>query len=97
MERRELFKTIAGIAAGAGVVGTVKVAEASERTVPALAIIETSKVLSRDTAERISVMFAKALEDTPFKGMKAIVLSDGLKLTMLDAQGRVLNREIDQA
>lgn len=96
MDRRDLFKTIAGVAAGAGVVGTVQVAEASERTVPALAILECPGVITNDIAERLVAQFENGLDGGPFAGMKVIVLSSGMKLTMLDAQGHVLNRDIGE-
>lgn len=97
MDRRELFKTIAGVAAASGVVGTVQVAEAGPQTVPALAVFECDGPISQSTAARISTYFETAMQDTPFKGMKAIVLDGTMRLTLLDAEGRVLNREIPNA
>jgi hypothetical protein len=95
MDRRELFKTIAGVAAGAGVVGTVKVAEASVQSKPALVILEVPGHISTQTAARLRDHMDGVLDSTPFAGMKTLVLSDGVRLTMLDSDGRVLNQTLE--
>jgi hypothetical protein len=40
-------------------------------------------------------LFEERLKGTPFEGLKAVVLDHGLKLTLLDSQGRVLNRRLE--
>ena len=95
MQRRELFQGIAATVAASGV-GLTKasVVEATDLK-PALAVLEFAGPLSVDMAERLRQQFEQGLQGTPFEGVKALVLSDGLTLTLLDANGRVLNRPLE--
>ena len=93
MDRRELFKTLAGAAAVAGVSTTVSAYEAPGIVPPALFVFETAYQISAEPAARIVAAWTAAIADTPFAGVKAIVLAEGMTLHALAADGTILNRE----
>lgn len=96
LDRRELFQTVAAAATAAGVpLARVTTAEASPG--PVLAVIEMDGGISVESARRLDAMWEQGLVGTPFKGLRLIVLSDGMKLTLIDANGHVLNRELKDA
>lgn len=97
MNRRELFRSIAGVAAASGVTGTVKASTIDADPKPALAIIECDRAIADHTAQYLMRAFEETFKGTPFEGLKALMLCDGLKLTLLDANGHVLNRRLDDA
>lgn len=90
-----MFKAVAGVAAASGV--ELKASTYEEPTSkPALVVLEYPGTLSGDTCARISYGFTQALLGTPFEGVKALVLTDGMKLTLLDKDGHVLNRTLEE-
>lgn len=99
MNRRDLMKRIVGVSAFAGTsvqVSTVSAATPEDSSgKPAVAVIECEQPLSQETASRLQAGLEHALENTPFKGLKVIVLGDGLHMTFLDAHGRILNERLD--
>lgn len=91
MNRRELFKQVAATATVSGVVvNRVTAVELDSK--PALALIECDEPISSEMAENMMHWWEQGLKGTPLEGVKAIVLGDGLKLTLLDSNGRALNR-----
>lgn len=97
MNRRELFQAVAGVAAASGVTGTVKASTYDAETKPALAVFEYDGPISHEHSARIIKFFEEHLKGTPFEGLKAVVFDSGLKLTLLDSQGHVLNRRLEDA
>lgn len=91
MNRRELFTTIARTAAASGVTVTAA-SYAPQDEKPALVVIECDHAISNLTAERLQRAWEDGTKGTPFEGVKAIVLTEGLKLTMLDATGKPIHR-----
>lgn len=94
LNRRELFQTIAATVAGAGVAEASLSAVSTEAT-PALMVLEHPRSLSAETIARLSKGLSENLAGTPFQNVKCLVLTDGLRLTMLDASGKVLNERIE--
>jgi hypothetical protein len=97
MKRRELFEKVATVAAGAGLVrvSTATAVQTSTSAKPALAVFECQGNISLAQAENIKASWDYvAAKGSPFEGVIALVLSDGIKLTLLDANGHVLNREL---
>lgn len=104
MKRRELFSAIATAAAAAGLSNGELTAQTVSLDVkelpagaPALFVLETDQIISNEVAELLRAQLDEALKDTPLAGVKTIVLSEGMKLTLLDAHGRPLNRTITDA
>lgn len=95
LARRDLFKAVAATVAAAGVDVSAKASVVEADVVrPALAVIEVPGCLSQDTAARIAAQWESIIQDTQYHGVKVVVLSDGMTLTLLDAQGKVLNRQL---
>lgn len=99
MNRRELLQSVAAVATGAGMsaplVSTVEAAQPGTLAKPALLLIECDHPISHDASRNIVAQLSDALKGSPFADVKALVLGDGLRLTMLDANGQVLNRRLD--
>ena len=94
MDRRDLLKScVAAVTGAAGVPVVASVVE-EPTTRPVLAVFETPASLSSQTCERIAHYWQTAIADTPLEGVKAVVLQEGLTLTMLDAEGRPLNKSL---
>lgn len=96
MNRREVFKAVAGVAAAAGV--KVEASTVNHPTgKPALAIFEVpvGQFLSQDASARLAAAWENLSKGTAFEGTKALVLDNGLKLTLIDADGHVLNRTLE--
>ena len=96
MDRRELFKSVVAVAAAAGAEVKASSYDAPPEK-PALVIIESDQILSNETCLRLMQVWKEGIEGTPLEGLKAIVLTDGLRLTILDANGHVLNRTVEDA
>ena len=94
MNRRELLQRVVGVAAASGVVVKASSYDGPPEK-PALIVFESDDYLSNATCARITSYWEESLKDTPFQGIKAVVLTGGLRLTMLDANGHVLNRTIE--
>lgn len=94
MNRRELFKAVVGVAAAFGVAVKASVIEEPEKR-PALAVFELPGILSADACARIQEQWTHMTTGTPFEGVKAVILMEGMKLTMLAEDGSVLNRTIE--
>lgn len=97
MNRRELFQQIAAVTAGAGIASAkVSTVEADAPTKPAMILIECDSLIEQDTAARIREWVGNSIEPA-FGRIPVVVLCDGLRLTMLDANGRPLNRTLEDA
>lgn len=93
MERRELFQRVAAAATAAGVVGRVSTVAAEPR--PALCLVELSG-LDDEASERTVRNLHELLQDNDaLAGVQVIGLIDGIRLTFLDANGRVCNQAIE--
>jgi hypothetical protein len=90
--RRDLFRRIAATAAATGLTAETVAASADVNAKPALILFETAGTISADAADRIRDCCTHALAGTPFDGVRVLVLGDGLRVTVLDGNGRVLNR-----
>lgn len=98
MQRREVFKQIAAVAAGAGLSQSAITVSTVEKTdIPALAILECDQPLTLDAIDHISAKLTESLKGTPFEGVKVIVLTEGLRLSFLDAHGRHIEAQIATA
>lgn len=96
MNRRELFQKVAATVAGAGVAeASLSAVTVSAEAKPALFVLEHPGPLSPGTTARLSSMFSENMAGTPFEGVKCVVLTEGLRLTVLDASGKVLNERIE--
>lgn len=93
MNRRELFQAVAGVAAASGV--TLKASTIDADAKPALALLETDHVLSQEVSNRIRQSLEQGLSLTALAGLQVLILSEGLRLTFLDAHGRPLNRRLE--
>jgi serine phosphatase RsbU (regulator of sigma subunit) len=93
MNRRELFQTVAATVAGAGVTGA-NISAISAEPKPALFVLEHSGALSHEVIERLSRAFDESMTGTAFQGVRCVVLTEGLRMTVLDASGRVLNERV---
>lgn len=93
MNRRELFQTIAVTVAGAGV-ADVSLSAVSAEARPALIVLEQANPVSPQMAENLARSLEFAIKDTPFQGLRCVVLSGGTKMTILDASGKALNERI---
>ena len=94
MDRRDLLKScVAAVTGAAGVPVSASVVE-EPTTRPVLAVFETPASLSSHTCERIAQYWQAAIAGTPLEGVKAVVLQEGLSLTLVDAEGRALNRKL---
>lgn len=93
MNRRELFQVVAGVASTAGV--TVQASTIDADAKPAFALIEVHERVSHDTAARILQNWEALTAGTVMAGVKALVLDQGMTLTLLDANGRPLNRRVE--
>lgn len=94
MNRRELFQSVAAVAASSGV--DVKAAVIEQPSVrPALAVFEVKHSIPDATVDRLMRQWNELTAGTPLEGVKAVVLAEGLKLTLLDEQGHVLNRTVE--
>lgn len=88
MDRRDLFKALVGAATAAGAVSVKAETIASlEGAAPALIVLEVDGAISQEMAKRLHYSLEKALDGTPFAHVRPLVLSDGMRLTMLDAHG----------
>jgi anti-sigma-K factor RskA len=97
VNRRELFRSIVGAAAAAGV--TVKASSLDEPTDPtkrpALVVLECSGSMSQVACANLTRNWKHAVEGTVFEGVKAVVLGDGMRLTVVAEDGTILNRTIE--
>lgn len=94
MDRRELLKScVAAVTGAAGLPVSVSALE-DPATRPALVVLEFPGHLSLAAASRITDVWSQAIAGTPFEGVKAVVLDGGMTLTMLDAEGRPLNKSL---
>ena len=91
MDRRSMFKAVMGVAAAAGAtVSRVSSVAAAER--PALAVLEVDGGSFHPDAMEAAV---KKWKGTPFGDVPLLVMN-GARLTLLDAEGRVINRLIGE-
>lgn len=97
MNRRELFRSIVGVAAASGV--AVKASSLDEptdpSTRPALVVLECSGSMSQVACANLTRHWKSAVEGTVFEGVEAVVLMDGIRLTVVAEDGTVLNRTIE--
>jgi hypothetical protein len=96
MNRRELLQSVIGVAAASGVEVKASSYDGPPEK-PALVVLECDYALSDETSRRLMSSWEDGVKGTPFEGVKAIVFADGLRLTVLDANGHVLNRAIEPA
>lgn len=96
MDRRELFQHVAVVATAAGLPMS-RVTTAAASPGPVLAVIEIDAPISMEAVARLQAMWTDGLAGTPFEGLRLVVLSDGMTLTLLDATGHVLNRDLKDA
>lgn len=94
MDRRDLLKSCVAAVTGAAGVPVVASVVDEPTTRPALAVFETPASLSAPTCERIAHYWQAAVAGTPLEGVKAVVLQEGLTLTLVDANGHALNRSL---
>lgn len=94
MNRRELLKAVAGTVAVAGVEAEASTVDATSHP-PVLAIFECRHHVSQANVAYINEMWRKVVAGTPFEACRAIVIDSDLTLTLVDANGRVLNRRLD--
>lgn len=99
MNRRELLERVSTLAAVTGVPG-VAVSAVPEPAVAesrvAAFVIEAPGALSMDLCDRLTKTLQEWIDDGPFAGAKALVLAEGLKLTVLDSNGRAVNLRVEQ-
>jgi hypothetical protein len=91
MNRRELFEGVAAVAAASGV--GVK-GHSAPATRPAFVVFECDGQLSNETSERMCHVWEELIRGTSMQGVKALVLTSGLRLTFINESGQVLNRAI---
>lgn len=94
MNRRDLLKSVAGMAVAGGV-ATASASVVAADPVPVCAVLEFNGPISNECACRLRETFESAFKDTPFEQVKVVVLGDGLRLTFLDRHGRICNQRID--
>ncbi len=94
MKRRELLQQVAAVVAANGLpLSAPTVLAATPASVPVLAVFETSGLVSHDGAAQIRRVWEDIVKGTPFEHVRAIVLDEGLRLTLLDQHGHALNAD----
>lgn len=81
--------------AGCGAL-TADVSAVESDSKPALFVIESKRIISQETMARIQHEMSQMLEHTPFAGAQVVVLAEGLTLTVLGSDGRVLNERLTE-
>lgn len=94
MNRRDLIRTLLGTAAAGGTVMTATVTEAAPENQPFLLILESPGPISVATRDHIKQAMSDALAGTAFAGVRTIVLSDGVTLKTIGADGRLLTQPV---
>lgn len=90
MDRHELLQRVLGAARPEGLVSPVSVVAAEPK--PAICLVEFGADHDEEAVDRIVKDIRDVLEDTELDGVLVIGLVDGLRMTFLDANGRVCNR-----
>jgi hypothetical protein len=80
-----MLASVVGAASVAGVAATASAVSATEK--PALIVLDCPGSLHMATIAFLRESMEAALKDTPFDGVKVLVLSEGMKLRFIDKAG----------
>lgn len=97
MNRREMFATIAGIVGASGVKAEtidLSTVDLEPSKPPAMIVVETTEMLTSEQMERLKRMLCYTVDETAFAECRVVVLDRGMKLSVLAADGTVLNRSL---
>jgi hypothetical protein len=94
MNRRSFVQYFTGAAtAGLLPVGNVDVIPSDVKPALIVLTVDARIALTEDEALKAAQRLKSYLSDTPLSGVKVLVLPDYLRLTCIDANGRILTNE----
>ena len=95
MNRRELFQRLLGAGTACGVpIAGISIVPASPK--PALAMIEVSAPFTDEAYHGILQGWDLAVKGTPLEGVRGVIFDKSVRVTLLGADGRVLNRPLTE-
>jgi hypothetical protein len=94
MTRRELVQRVAGAIAvsGAGLTD-IKIVKADAQ--PVIAVFELPRFVNPEVYKAIKTLADEAFAEAGFPNIRALVLGDGMKVTMFDRMGGVSSQQVE--
>lgn len=76
MDRRDALRSLAGLVSATGM--TVSAVTVTDAESVALVVFKSPRYLSAESVERLRLGWEEGMKGTPFEGVKAMILGDGL-------------------